>query len=222
MPLSRADGLGQLALEGAVVAQARQRVVIGLDHHRAVRLGVAHRDRRLRREQLDELELVLREVRIRRAHPADVERADHVAPDEQRADDHGLGLERRARDLDRARVQVGVVREERLAMLDRPAGHALVERPLVLEDQLREPVAGDDRAANPRGPVGAIDRHVSYATTVRSESAIFSRTSVGSSVDIRCSLTSSSRRWLSRRCRSSACWDSRRANAPAFAIACAA
>ena len=58
------DQQPELALEGAVVAQPGQRVVLGLGHDRAVRLGVPQRDRGLAREQLDELELVLREVRL--------------------------------------------------------------------------------------------------------------------------------------------------------------
>jgi hypothetical protein len=52
------DPLPDVLLEGAVVAQPGQRVVLGPGHDGPVRLGVAQRDRGLGREQLDQLELV--------------------------------------------------------------------------------------------------------------------------------------------------------------------
>ena len=82
------------------------------------------------------------------AHPADVERADRLAVDEQRDDDHRLGLERGAGDLDRAWIEVGAVGQDGLAVVDDPAGQPGPERDLVGEDQLGEAVAGDDRAAD--------------------------------------------------------------------------
>ena len=119
---------------------------------------------------------------------------------EQRAHDHRLRLLGRARDLDRARVDVRVVGEDRLAVADRPAGDAGVERALVLEDELGEPVAGQDRAPDP-APRDRRGRSVSasYETTALRLSAIISSTPLGSSVASRRSLTSSRRRWLSSR-----------------------
>ena len=131
-----------------MVAQPGQRVVLGLDLDLVVGLGVAERDRRLGREELRELELVLAVVGLRPAHPADVQRAQDLAVGHERDDDHRLRLEWRPGDLDGARVEVGVVREDRLAMVDRPAGEPDAERRVVVEDQLGEPVAGDERAAD--------------------------------------------------------------------------
>ena len=54
----RRDGLAELGLEGAVVAQPGQRVQVGADAHGAVRLGVLEGDRGLPGEQLRQLELV--------------------------------------------------------------------------------------------------------------------------------------------------------------------
>ncbi len=140
-----------------MIAQAGQRVEVGADADGAVRLGVLERDRRLRGEQLGELELVGAERGLVVAHPADVERADRLAVDEQRDDDHRLGLERGAGHLDRPRVEVGAVGEDGLAVVDDPAGQPGPERDLVGEDQLREPVAGDHRATAGRGPVDPVD-----------------------------------------------------------------
>ena len=153
-----ADPFAQLPLERAVVPEARQRVVRGLGDHGAVCLGVAERDRRLGREELDQLELVPREVRLDAAHARHVERADHLARDEQRADDHRFRLLGRAGDLDRAGVHVGVVGQDRLAVADRPARDADIQRALVGHDQLREPVPGDDGPPDPGHPVHAVDR----------------------------------------------------------------
>ena len=148
----------ELALERAVVPEPRQRVVLGLDLDLVVRLRVAERDRRLGGEELRELELVLAVVGLVAAHPADVEGAQHLALRHERDDDHRLRLERRARDLDRAIVEMGIVGEHRLAMVDRPARQPSAERSLVAEDQLREAIAGDDRAANASLLVDPIDR----------------------------------------------------------------
>ena len=52
----------------------------------------------------------------------------HLALGHERDDDHGLGLERRARNLDRSVVEVGIVREHGLAMVDRPAGEVVDDR----------------------------------------------------------------------------------------------
>ena len=145
---AQADRFAHLALERSVVAQAGQRVLLGTDADLAVGLGVLHRDRGLAGEQLGQLELVVGEVRLGLAHPADVQRADGLARHEQRNDDHGLGLEWGARHLDGARVEVGGVGEDRLAVVDDPARDADAELALVGEDQLGEAVAGDDRATD--------------------------------------------------------------------------
>ena len=141
-----------------MIAQAGQGIVLGADAHGAVDLGVLQGDRGLAGEELGELELVGAEGGLRAAHPADVERADRLAVDEQRDDDHRLGLERRPGHLDRARVEVGLVGQDRLAMLDHPAGDPGPERALVGQDQVGEPVAGDDRPADAGGAVDPVHR----------------------------------------------------------------
>jgi hypothetical protein len=90
------DRRPQLALEAAVVAEAGEGVVLGPDLDLAVRLRVAEGDRRLGREQLRQLELVLREVRLLPAHPTDVQGAEDLALGDERDDDERLVLGWRA------------------------------------------------------------------------------------------------------------------------------
>ncbi len=79
--VAQLDRLAELPLEGAVVAQPGQRILLGPDPDLAVRFGVLERDRRLAGEQLGQLELVVGERGVRLAHPADVQRADRLARD---------------------------------------------------------------------------------------------------------------------------------------------
>ena len=148
----------ELALERAMVAQPGERVVLGPNGHRAVDLGILEGQRRLAGEQLDELELVLAEVGLLAAHPSDVERADDLAGNADRDDDHRLRLGRRARDLDRARIAEGIVGEDPFAIGDDPAADPDLDRPGVVEDHLGEAVASDDCPPDARLEVAAIDR----------------------------------------------------------------
>ena len=93
------------------------------------------------------------------AHPGDVERADDLARPRAAG-------RRSSTPAPRACPGIWIDRGSRCASLartasplpDDPAGDAGVERPLVLEDHVGEPVAGDDGPADPRGPVDAVDR----------------------------------------------------------------
>ncbi len=152
------DRFAELALERAVVTQPGQRILLRADADRPMGLGVLHRDRGLAGEELRQLVLVQVEVRILLAHPPDVQRADGLAVDHERDDDHGLRLVGRPGDLDRARIRHRVVREDRLAVVDDPARDARAQGALVGEDLVREAVAGDDGAPDPGGPIDAIDR----------------------------------------------------------------
>ena len=58
------------------------------------------------------------------------------------------GSNGRAGDLDRAWVEVGVVRQDRLVPVDDPAGDPDAERADVVHDHVGEPVAGHDRPAD--------------------------------------------------------------------------
>ena len=149
----RASSL-ELALERAVVAQPGQRVLLGAEPDRAVGLGVLQGDRGLAGEQLGQLELVLAEVRLGVAHPADVERARSP----RRSTRSGTTI------IDSGSNGVPGTWTERgsrwasfdehgLAMVDDPAGDAGPERALVGEDEVGEAVAGDDRAAHRPDPV---------------------------------------------------------------------
>ncbi len=151
------DGRAELALERAVVPQPGQGVLVRAGADLAVRLGVLHRDRCLAREQLRELELVRREMGLAAAEPPDVQRPDRVTVDQQGDDHHRLGFERRVRHLNGPIVEVGIVGEDRLAVLDDPAGESVADGPLVREDLLGEAVAGDDRTAGAPIVVRVID-----------------------------------------------------------------
>ena len=121
-------------------------------------LGVLHRDRGLAGEELRQLVLVQVEVGLLLAHPTDVQRADGLAADHQRDDDHGLRLVGGPGDLDRAWIRHRVVGQDRLAMVDDPTGDARAQRALVREDLVREAIAGDDGAPDPGRPIDAVDR----------------------------------------------------------------
>ncbi len=153
----RGYGLAELALERAVVSEAGQRVVFCPDLDRAVGLGILEGDRRLAGEQLRQFELVPAE-RCVVAHPADVQRPDHLAGHQERDDDHRFRLEGRPRDLDRTRVEMRVIHHGRLAMLDDPARDSDSDRPGILEDDVGKPIPGDDGAPNADDRVAAIDR----------------------------------------------------------------
>ena len=81
-------------------------------------MRVVDRERRGVAEAHDEQELVLRELLEARA--VDVERPLEAAARNERDDDQGLGVGRRVRDEADARVELGAVRQHRLAMLDGP------------------------------------------------------------------------------------------------------
>ena len=85
-------------------------------------LRVVQRKRGSITESLCELELVLVEERLL-AEPVDVECAlDRVARDQRNRDQRLRLVSRCSRHRRRARIQVGLVHEHRLAMLDAPAG----------------------------------------------------------------------------------------------------
>ena len=150
------DGGAELTLERAVVLESRQRVLVGTGADLAVGLRVLHRDRRLTREELRQLELVGREVRLDTAESPDIERADRVAVDEQRDDHHRFGFERCVRHLDGPIVEMRIVGEHGLAVLQHPARQAIPDRSLVRQDLVGEAVASDDGATRSAVVVGVV------------------------------------------------------------------
>ena len=90
-----ADAPFEPLLERAVVEQPGQVVGPGADLDRLEDLRVLERDRHLRREELDELELLARE-RIADAEPLDRQHADRPAPAAQRDDDEAAVDRRRS------------------------------------------------------------------------------------------------------------------------------
>ena len=91
-----ADAPLEPLLERAVVEQTGEVVRAGPDLDRLEDLGVLERDRDLRREQLDELELLGRE-RVADAEPLDGQDADRAVPAAQRDDDQAAVDRRRRR-----------------------------------------------------------------------------------------------------------------------------
>ncbi len=109
-----------------MVVQSGQRVRLREVLEPGADLGVVERERRGVAERPREVELVLRELGVL-ADPVDVERALESAAGDQRDRDHRLRLDRRAGDVDRARIEVSAVRPDGPAVLDRPAGDPLAE-----------------------------------------------------------------------------------------------
>jgi len=122
-----------------------------------VGLGVLEGHGGLGGEELRELELGGAEVSLGRADPTEIEGPDDLVAREERDDDQGLGFEGRPRDLDRARIEVGVVGQDRLAVGDRPAGESAVEGGDVAEDDVGVAVSGQDGPADAGCPVDPVD-----------------------------------------------------------------
>ncbi len=116
----------QALVEVAVVVETGERVGLREMLEARTDLRVVERERRGVAERPREMELVLGELGVL-ADPVDVERALERAARDQRDRDHRLGLDRRARHGDRARIEVGAVRPHGPAVLDRPAGDSLAE-----------------------------------------------------------------------------------------------
>ena len=165
----------ELQLEGTVVAEPGERIGLGSLAHGVMRIRVAQRDRCLRGEQLDELEVALAEEDLRAADARDVERAEHLAVRDERHDHDGLRVRRRPRDLQRTRVVQGVVGQDRLGMLDRPPHQPSAERDHVAADLLGVSLAGEDRHPSRRArdrsgrSTGCRSHHLAQAVRDRLE-----------------------------------------------------
>ena len=171
----RAVGPQQAGRIGHRALDDRQRVVeprdLGRDlGQRALRVGAAaelvvearvrDRHRRLPREQLDELEVVLAERHLGAAGAADVHRPDHLVAGRERDDDDRLLLDRRAGDLGRARIGARVVEQHRLAVLHAPPGQALAARDREAEHRRGVLLPGQDRRQHVGVGVHAVDGEV--------------------------------------------------------------
>ena len=116
------DGLAELALECAVVAQAGQRVELGPDLDRP---GASAFWRAI--DACPANSFVSSNSFASKCDSSwpirpMFKRADDLAAHPERHDDHRLGLLGRPGDLDRARVEVGVVGQDGLVPVDDPAG----------------------------------------------------------------------------------------------------
>ena len=131
-------------VEVAVVVEAGQRVGLRLALQAGADVGVVERQRRRVAEPLRQLELRLAERRLL-ADPVDVQRPFQNAARDQRHDDQCLRVDRRARHERNARIEVCLVREHRLAVLDRPAGDPDAEGEGVVEDLVRVVAANERR-----------------------------------------------------------------------------
>ncbi len=130
-------GQRQLAAEAlvevAVVVEPGERVGLRLALEPRADVRVVECQRSRVAEPLCELELGVAEGRVL-ADPVDVERALEDAAGDQRHADQRLGIDRRPRHEGDARIEMRLVREHRLAVLDRPARDPDAEREGVVED----------------------------------------------------------------------------------------
>ncbi len=128
--------LPEALVERAMVPEPGQRVGLRLPLERRPDVGVVDRERRGVPEAHGQEELVLGE--LLEAGAVDVERSLQPAAGDERDDDQRLGVGRGVGHEPDARIQLGAIREHRLAVLDGPAGDpdAVGER-LVGEHLLR-------------------------------------------------------------------------------------
>ncbi len=143
-------------MEVAVVVEAGERVGLRLALEPGADVGVVERERRGVAKPLRELELGVTEGRVL-ADPVDVQRSLEHASCDQRHDDQRLGIDRRARDEGNAGIEVRLVREHRLAVLDRPAGDPDTEREGVVEDLVGVVAADEGRHEVPLRLVRLVD-----------------------------------------------------------------
>ena len=143
-------------MEVAVVVEAGERVGLRLALEPRADVRVVERQRGRVAEPLRELELGVAEGRVL-ADPVDVERALEDAAGDQRDADQRLGIDRRPRHEGDAGIEVRLVREHRLAVLDRPARDPDAERKGVVEDLVGVVAADEGRDEVPLRLVRLVD-----------------------------------------------------------------
>ena len=131
--------LSETVVEGTVVVEAGQSVRLGLMLEPGTDVRVVDCQCGGVAEALREEELLVRERGVL-ADAIDVQRALELPAGDKRDCDQRLGLDRRAGNEAHTRVEVRLVREDGLAMVDRPAGDSLSERERLAHD-LVGPVA---------------------------------------------------------------------------------
>ncbi len=151
--------LAEAVMERAVVVEARQRVGLRLVLETRADVGVVDGERRRVAEALREEELLVGEGRLL-ADAVDVERPLELSTCDEWDGDERLRLDGRAGHETHARIEVCLVREDRLAMVDRPAGDSLTERERLAHDLVRPVAAREDRAELALRLVGFVDVHV--------------------------------------------------------------
>ena len=148
--------LAQAVVESPVVVEAGERVGGGLVLEPRADVGVVDRERCRVAEAPREQELLLGEADVL-ADAVDVERALEPAARDQGHGDQRLRVDGRARDEADARVEVRPVGEDGLAVLDGPAGDALVEREGRVHDLFLPLAAGEHRLEHALRLVGFVD-----------------------------------------------------------------
>ena len=143
-------------VEVAVVVETGERVGLRLALEPGANVGVVECERGGVSQPLRQLELDVAEGRVL-ADPVDVECSLEHASCDQRHDDQCLGIDRRARDEGDPGIEVRLVREHRLAVLDRPAGDADPEREGVVEDLVGIVAADESRHEVPLRLVRLVD-----------------------------------------------------------------
>ena len=156
----RSDNLSSEPLvECAVIPETRQRIRLRLKLERGPDLGVVERKSRGVTEADGELELLVGE--LGQADPVDVERALDAAARDQRHGEERLRIGRRALDEPDARIEIGAVCEDGLAVLDGPPGDSLPEGEWLVGDHLVGVVAaGEDTSKFPLSLVCLVEGQI--------------------------------------------------------------
>ncbi len=146
-------------VEGAVVVEAGQRIGRSLMLERCPDVRVVERQGSGISETVGKQELLLGELRVL-AHAIDVQGPLQAAARDEGDGDQGLGLDRRSGDEAHPGIEVSLVREHRLAMLDRPPGDPFAERKALAHDLVRPLAPRENRDQLALRLVGFVDVHV--------------------------------------------------------------
>ncbi len=151
--------LAESIVERAVVVETRQCVGLRLVLETRADVGVVDGESGRVAEALRQEELLIGERGLF-ADAVDVERPLELSACDERDGDERLGLDGRAGHEAHAWIEVGLVGEDRLAMVDRPAGDPFAERERLAHDLVGPVAARQDRAELALRLVCLVDVHV--------------------------------------------------------------
>ena len=151
--------LAESIVERAVVVETGQRVGLGLVLETRADVGVVDRERGRVAEPLRQEELLVGERGLF-ADAVDVERPLQLSAGDERDCDERLGLDGRAGHEAHTWIEVGLVGEDRLSMVDRPAGDPFAERERLAHHLVGPLVRAQHGAQLAGGLVGLVDLDV--------------------------------------------------------------